>query len=157
MTDFHHEHPNFDCPFEISPFTCKLTGGLRATIYEDGQKGPQEIITTDNNWTIDVEWFLHGHLTRHLCGTFCIGVHLESVGEGPEKSLGTFEVPMEPCGNGHYRYEVKVPAGTVPSADCGRLYIVAITLTSKDACGKPGHINAFCKEGCVMIAEPAAP
>lgn len=151
-----HEHPNFDCPFEISPQSCRLTGGLRGTIYEEGEKGPQEHITTDKDWYVDVEWYLHGHLVRHLCGTFCIGVHLESIGEGREYSFGPARVKMDPCGDGHYNYRFKIEAGSVEPGDCGRLYIVAVTLTSEDYCGYPGHIRAFCKEGCVMFTEPAA-
>ncbi len=154
--NFHHEHPNFECPIEISPFVSELTGGLRATIYEEGQPGPQQIISIDNDWYVDVEWFLHGHLTRHLCGTFCIGVHLESIGEGAEPSFGPQEVEMDPCGNGHYRHQFRIPAGKVQASDCGKVYIVAVTLTSKDACGKTGHIAAFCRKGSLMFTNPAA-
>ena len=153
----HHPHPNFECPFDISAHTCKLSGSMQATIYEEGEEGPQEHITIDKDWYVDVEWFLHGHLTRHLCGSFCVAVHLESIGEGEEYSFGPEEIKMDPCGDGHYRHRFKVPAGAVKAGACGRLYIVAVTLTSKDACGDPGHIRAFCKEGCVMFTEPAAP
>lgn len=152
----HHEHPNFNCPIEISPFVCRLTGGMQATIYEDGEEGPQQHIRIDRDWYVDVEWYLHGHLTRHLCGSFCIGVHLESIGAGEEFSLGPEAVVMEPCGDGHYRHRFKVNAGRVSAGECGTLYEVAVTLTSKDSCGGAGHIAAFCKEGCVMFVEPPA-
>jgi hypothetical protein len=153
---YKHDNPNFDCKFDISPIACKLKGAMRATIYEDGQKGPQEHIDISNDWWVDVEWVLKGHLTRHLCGSFCIGVHLESIGTGQEYSLGPHEVKMDPCGKGYYRYRFKVPAGTISADDCGKLYIVAVTLTSLDYCGGHGHINAFCKEGCVMFVNPPA-
>ena len=153
---FKHEHPNFECEFEIEPYSSKLTGAMRATIFEEGEDGPQEHIRIDRDVYVAVEWFLHGHLTRHLCGSYCIGVHFESIGKGKEYSFGPYEVEMEPCGDGHYREVVRIPAGTIKAGDCGKVYLTAITLTSKDACGEPGHIRAFCKEGCVMFVEPPA-
>lgn len=152
---FHHDHPNFECPIEISDFAADLTAGLRATIYEDGQSGPQKIIDITNNWVIDVEWFVHGHLARHLCGTFCVGVHLESVGEGEEYSFETQEMEMDPCGDGHYRLPFRIPAGKVKAGDCGKVYIVAVTLTSKDPCGRAGHIAGFCRKGSLMFTNAA--
>ena len=154
--DFQNKEPNFDCPFDISPIAARLKGAMRATIYEEGQQGPQEHIDISNDWVVDVEWYLKGHLTKHLCGEFCIEVHLESIGEGREYTLGPQHVKMDPCGKGYYRHLFKVPAGHIQAGDCGRLYIVAVTLTSKDACGGQGHINAFCKEGCVMFVQTPA-
>lgn len=151
---FKHEHPNFKCDFEIDPFDSKLDGSMRATIYEEGEVGPQKHIRIDRKVFVDVEWFLHGHLTRHLCGTWCIGVHFESVGKGKEYSFGPYDVKMKPCGDGHYRYVVEIEAGKIKAGDCGKVYLTAVTLTSRDKCGDPGHIRAFCQDGSVMFVEP---
>ena len=154
---FHHDKPNFEADFDISPISTRLRGAMRATIYEEGQKGPQEHIDVSNDWWVDVEWCLEGHLRHHLCGSFCIGVHLESIGKGKDYSFHEDDIEMEPCGNGYYRFPFRIPAGEIRTSDCGRLYLVAVTLTSKNPCGGQGHINAYVKEGCVMFHLPPSP
>ena len=153
---FKNEKPNFECKFDIQPHVSYLEGAMQATIYEDGAKGPQEYIDVSNDWWVEIEWYLKGDLRRHLCGYFCLGLHLESIGKGPEYSFHREDIKMKPCGNGYYRYKFKVPAGEIKAKSCGKLYMVAVTLTSKDSCGGQGHINAFCKEGCVMFHQPPA-
>ena len=153
---FVNKHPNLDCPFDISPIATRLHGAMRATIYEEDQSGPQEHIDVANDWYVDIEWYLKGHLTRHLCGKFCLNVHLESIGKGEEYSFGPEYVDMDPCGNGYYRHRFHIKAGEVKAGDCGRLYLVAVTLSSLDECKGQGHINAYCKEGCVMFVNTPA-
>ncbi len=141
------------CEFEISPFATKLTGTLKATVYEDGGVDPTTIIRVDESWHVDIEWTLKGHIRRHLCGEWCVTVHLESVGPGNEYTLPNPAVhfPIDPCNDGNYKYTIKVPAGTIQPEDCGTLFLLAVTLTSLDGCKKSGHIAAYCKGPDLMF------
>lgn len=142
------------CSFEVSPVATELSGTIQAGVYEVGGAEPTNIIQIDQPWYVDVEWTLKGHLRRHLCGKWCVKVHLESIGKGNEYSLPDpcVYLDMDPCDHdGIYRYRINVDAGTIKPEDCGTVYLVAVTLTSLDACGKPGHIAAYCRGGSLMF------
>ncbi len=146
---------NKECSFEISPYET-LKGGIRATLYEEGEKGPQDIISVDNEWYVKVEWYLTGGLERHLCGDFCLTVSFESIGKGKERDFGPVFVKMKPCGDGRYKYVFKSSDfKRFKVGDCGRLYHVGVSLTSR-ACGAPGHIKGYCDVGTVMFTRNAA-
>lgn len=142
-----------ECSFEVSPIASRLEGTIKAAIYEEGGVAPTTIIQIDQNWYVDVEWTLTGHMRRHLCGQWCVKVHLESVGVGNEYSLPEHceYFPIDPCNNGVYTKRINIPAGTISASDCGKVYLVAVTLTSLDACCKPGHIAAYCKGPSLMF------
>ena len=141
------------CDFEISPFATKLTGTIKAEVYEEGGVEPTTIISVDEAWYVDVEWTLKGHMRRHLCGQWCVTVSLESIGKGNEYSLPdpSEHFPIDPCNNGTYKKRISVAAGTIKPEDCGTLYLIAVTLTSLDACERPGHIAAYCKGPNLMF------
>lgn len=146
-----HDHAcNRECEFEIAPYEL-IRGGIRATLYEEGETGPQEIISVDNEWYVKVQWYLRGGLRRHLCGDFCLRVSFESIGRGKDRDFGPVEVKMDPCGDGWYEYTFKSSDWKkIRAGDCGQLYHVGVSLTSK-ACGEPGHIKGFCDVGTVMF------
>jgi hypothetical protein len=159
------------CDFEIDPFACDLHGYLRTSVYEEEYpEGPQDaktIIACDEDWYVKVEWKLRGGLLHHLCGYFCVCVYLESIGTGPDYDLDCDgnghpcieRIPFDPCGDGKYEVTCKIPAGTIDCGDCGKLYLLAVTLTSLDTCDPPhpGHIAAYCKGPTLMFYEPPHP
>lgn len=139
--------------FEIFPVISDLRGGIKAEVLEDEGVDPTTIISTNQDWRVKVDWYIKGHLVRHMCGSWCLNVVLESIGPGTEYSLpkGGVEIPMDPCGNGEYSETIRIPAGTIDPNDCGTLYVLAVTLTSKDPCEKPGHIAAYAKGPNLMF------
>jgi len=157
------------CDFEIDPYVCELWGYMKAYVYEEdypeGEHDAKTIIACDEEWYVKVKWRLWGKLHHHLCGSFCVCVYLDPIGPGQPHNLdcdGNGQpcikyIPMDPCGDGCYEVECKIPAGTVDCGDCGQLYEVAVTLTSFDACYNPGHIAAYCKGPCLMFYEPPHP
>ena len=144
--------PFKECEIEIAPYVCKLTGKIAATVYESGGQSPTGIIRVNQPWYVKVNWELEGPLLHHLCGKFCIALHIECMGSGPEETLATVYVPMDPCGDGKYESYINVAAGVIDEAACGQVCCLYITLTSLDECGDPGHIAAYCEGPCIMFA-----
>jgi hypothetical protein len=136
-----------DCEREFTPLVASTTIKLSATVYEVGGTGPTNIIRTDQDWYVDVEWEITGHLIHHLCGTWHVSVVLESIGPGNEYQFPDppDKVKMDPCGDGTFKHRINVRAGEVEARDVdGTLYIIGVTLGSTDACDKPGHVYAYC-------------
>lgn len=164
----HRRHKRYGhCDFEIDPHACDLWGYIRASVYEEEYpEGPHDaktIIACDEDWYVKVEWKIWGPLRHHLCGYFCVCVYLESIGPGDDYNLDCdgngnpciLEIPIDPCKeDGKYEVTCRIPAGTVDCGDCGKLYLLGVTLTSLDACYDPGHIAAYCKGPTLMFYEP---
>lgn len=136
-----------ECEQEFTPLAANTMVKLSATVYEVGGQAPTSIIRDDQDWFVDVEWEMTGGLIHHFCGEWCVSVVLESVGPGKDYQIPTpaARIPMEPCGDGKYKYRINVRAGEIESRDHdGTLYLVAVTLGSSDPCGRPSHIFAHC-------------
>jgi len=136
-----------DCEHEFTPLAAATKINLSATVFEVGGSTPTNIIHTDQDWYVDVEWSISGNLVRHFCGNWRVAVQLESIGPGKEYHFPdpSAAVKMDPCGDGKYKYRIEVKAGEVAARDPdGTLYIVSVTLGSTDPCDRPGHIYAYC-------------
>jgi len=144
-------YPLQECAFEIEQIHTNLGGTIKATVYEVGGDAPTNIIGTDQDWKVVVEWEVHGHIVRHLCGKWVVGLSLESIGAAPEYDFPRAYVDMEPCGDGKYSHTFVIKAGEVEADADGTLYLPAVTLSSRDPCDKPGHIGAFCRGGSIML------
>ena len=148
------------CDFQLEPYICDLNGNISIEVQDLDSLQPTTVVDCEKGAKVTVRWDIEGKIKAHLCGQWCVCVHLESMGPGPELSVknpcATLE--WEPCNDGGWEYEVvipqdiDVPAGEDLCADnCGRLYQVGVTLTSRDGCGEPGHIAAYCKGPCIMF------
>ena len=146
-----------ECAYEIEEVITKTTLDISAEVFEVGGDTPTNIIGTDQDWKVVVKWAVHGHLVSHLCGKWAVGLSLESIGgRADEYDFGPEKVDMEPCGDGKYSYTFNIPAGAVSAGDAdGTIYELGVTLTARDACGKPSHIAAFCTEVSLMVFEQA--
>lgn len=157
---------------------CTLTQGFKTD--EDGEvirdddgnpiRKPAGIIHLghDHDPVMMVRVGLRGPLLHHLCGKLCVRVHLECIGEGPEEDYST-DLPIEGedgrkcCGITpdewcYYDFEVTIPQDDFEATEdyepgCGEFCCFAVTATTLDRCGNPGHIGCWCKGPCVMIHE----
>lgn len=151
------------CKFDIDPFAVDLTGTMKVTVYrkDDPEDVPDTVIACDQDWYVEIEWDLKGKLLHHLCGYFCVCVYLERIGPGKDLSLDCDGdgkpciewIPIDPCGDGHYKVKCKGPRDEIDCDACGTLYVVAVTLTSFDQCKGPGHLRAYCKGPTLMFYE----
>jgi hypothetical protein len=124
-----------------------LTGSISCDVYEEGGVEPTCIIQYDQAWGVKIQWKIEGPLTKFICGTWCVSLHFESIGEGAEFNLTVphDEIALDPCGNGQYWYDFKVPKGTIKKEHCGSLYKVVASVTYKTVCKKPGPMAGFCE------------
>jgi hypothetical protein len=137
----------FETP--LGPNNPQLSGRINSVVVEErGGEAvkPTQIIRIDSDWSVYVEWELVGHLSKMICGKWCLHVRLESMGPGPELKLPVgynHELPLDPCGKGEYKYLFRFPKGTVPADACSTPYKLVVTITYHNACGKAGPIAGF--------------
>lgn len=146
-----------ECEYEIEEIVTRTSLRIAATVYEEGGDTPTNIVGSDQNWRVVVEWSVHGHMASHLCGKWAVGLSLESLGgRALEYDFGPERVDMVPCGDGKYSHTFNIAAGTVSHGDAdGTIYELGVTLTARDACDKPSHIAAFCTDVSLMVFEQA--
>jgi hypothetical protein len=144
--------------FEVANSPQLLGGRIEATVMDPNGVAPYNIIQIDDDWIVRIKWAIEGSLKSMICGTWCLHLHLESIGKGPELSLpdpyAEIEVPLDPCGNGEYCYDFRVRRGTVTSLHCGTPYKVVATVTYKNPCHKPGPMAGFVEFGVLQFYDP---
>src|SRR5262245_37942466 len=86
--------------FEVIVWPKRLYGTMEASVSELGGVAPTNIIRIDQDWLVRIKWALHGTLKSMICGKWCLHVHLESIGKGPELDLPDpkpeIHVPLNP-------------------------------------------------------------
>ena len=150
-----HAYPRrgFETPLAYPGY---FDGEIYAKVYEYGGYKPTNIIRTDQSWGVSVKWKTSGKLVRMICGTWCVRIHLESIGRGPEFSLPARpkRVPLRPCdAKGYpqtvwYKCNIIVPPGLVHAKYCSTPYKLVTTLTYLEPCRyrkhrTPGPIAAY--------------
>ena len=144
--------------FEVSGDPNLLAGHIFADVYEIGGTAPTNIIRIDQDWHVHLHWALEGSLRSMICGTWCLHLHLESIGKGVELSLPDpgpeIKVPLDPCGNGHYNYDFVVKAGTVKPEHCSTPFKLVSTITYENECGLPGPMAGFVEGSILQFYDP---
>lgn len=147
--------------FEIAPLADDLKLEFRTVFYEDEQasKAATNIIYSGETFYVKVTWKLRGKLAPHFCGVWQVKIDLESLGKAPEYTSPLRKIDMDPCKPDNESYETtfEITPDTVQPAEGGTVYLVAITLSSQDPCGQPGHIWAYATDVSLMIVPGKAP
>jgi hypothetical protein len=145
--------------FEVqTPVYPPLKGGITAEVLEEGQP-TNYIIRSDKEWSVKVHWFLEDPLTRCICGYWCLHLYMESIGPGAELVVpyGDIKIPLEPCGDGRYWYEIKVRPGFIKPEHCSVPYKLVAALTYRTPCDEPGPMAGFCELPLVQFYESDKP
>jgi hypothetical protein len=134
--------------FEVNLPNPPVWGRIWATVHETGE-APSNIIRADKPWGVEVEWCVYGKLVPFICGSWCIRLHCESIGEGPEFDLpGKGQrcaklMPVDPCLNCYKTY-IEVPAGIIKTQHCGTPYKLVVTVQYLTACKeRTGPMTGF--------------
>jgi hypothetical protein len=86
-----------------------------------------------------------------------VKVDLESIGTAKEYSSELYKIDMDPCKKEGYSHTFEIASNTLHPAEGGTVYLVAVTLSSLDPCGQPGHIWAYGTGVSVMFVPGKAP
>jgi hypothetical protein len=118
-----------DSPF----FTCHIGGEVR-----DASGRPNTILPNDQRWYVDVNAELQGSLVRTFCGYLCFCVYLDPCGDC-RSPIGNpcYDIELNPCGTGKYKYTFEFPAPNLEERDCACLFNLCLSTTYKDSC--PGR------------------
>ena len=116
---------------------------------------PIDIIGEDETLYVIVYVVLESAVRRHLCGTLCVDVDIDTCGPAPDKEFPEQDVDLDPCGDGIYFIYFELPPGTfVPTTRCGRVYRICVTVGSHDPCGGPGLIWGHCDSVEIAVHPP---
>ena len=139
-------------------------GEIYASVHEHGGYAPRTIIRADQTWGVYIKWKTSGSLVRMICGTWCVRIHLESIGPGPEFTLPekAKRVPLTPChakgspATVWYKCHIDIPAGLVPQKYCSTPYKLVTTLTYLEPCKykSPGPIAAYVDGPLLQFFQP---
>jgi hypothetical protein len=134
--------------FEVNLPDPPLWGKIWATVQETGIP-PANIIRADKPWGVDVHWCIYGNLAPFICGSWCVRLHLESIGPGPEFNLpGKGEkcaklIAIDPCKNCYGAY-IDVSPGVIKPEQCGIPYKLVVTVQYLTACkDRTGPMTGF--------------
>lgn len=142
------------CAFEVDfPYEPPLTGYVEAAIYEDG-KHTNNVIRADKDWEVKCHWHLSGALKDCIGGYWCLTLYMESIGPSPEYKIAYGDlIPLDPCGDCHYYYDIKVPAGKIDPEYCSDPYKLVVAVTYLTPCKTPGPMAGFCELQTVLFYE----
>lgn len=136
------------------------TGNMTAVAFEGPgpQFLPKNVIRSDQNWGIKVDWEVEGALVDWLDATFHVTAHLESIGPGPEYTLPTIEVPTlsvplsgGPAAKREYSQNIDIAPGEVQAG----IYKIVTTLQLYEAAsGNPTPVAGFVEGGMIQIFDP---
>ena len=142
-----------ECQVEFGPMAHDIMLTLSASFWEDetGTIPAPSVVSASETYYVKVEWEFTGHLKRHFCGKWRVKIDLESIGDADDYTSECIEIPMDPCKDEPYSKTFTLTSGILNPHDCGTVYLVAVTLSSLDPCGDPGHIWGYCKGPSVMF------
>jgi len=143
--------PN-ECIIDVHPNIFDLTGKLTVDFYNaTSPTEPVTFVHEDQVLVVKVRVELGGRILNYLCNThLCVCLAFESCGSGPEGEICEW-LMLDPGNTNVYTFEFRLPAGKLPSGECGKSYDICITLGSKDCCGKVGFIFGRCKDFQITV------
>jgi len=149
--------PALPTPCSIEIFRRSIPGDMTIVYYvrelptaDVPDPDPLDIIAWDHEFQIYVVITMPDPVRRHLCGSLCVDVDVDTCGPSPDLKFPEEDVPLDPCGDGVYAITFPLAANTFkpkPEDDpnrCGRVYRVCVTVGSHDQCGGPGLIWGHC-------------
>jgi hypothetical protein len=140
-----------------------LTGTISTpTVTEIGGVNPNNIIRTDQDWQVKLDWSLQGSLLNtpffNFVGNWVVRVYLESMGPSKE-----YEIPVGGSG-AHVSVATFTPGGldkrdytttihVAPKAVEPGIYKMVVAVTYESSPGVPGPIAGFHEGGMLQLYE----
>src|SRR6476659_1240800 len=116
------------CTIDVSPVFLTLTADLSTKVFNvTDPDEPVGFVHEDQDLKVQVTVTLNGTLVNYLCDTeLCVCLAFESCGSGPEGEFCQW-LMLDPCNTNVYTFEFRLPAGKLPSGECGKSYDICIT------------------------------
>jgi hypothetical protein len=127
------------------------------------------VVNRTESFDIDVDWHVFGNLTPIWLGAlsrttpdWVVTAYAESLGPGPELSLGSVNVPVGGPAftqDESYTAKITVPAFTLPEEDPGNLneaglYKITVTTFLDSALGGPYDMIGFAEGPIIKVEDP---
>ena len=143
-------HCNIEIPSSI---VNQLTGTINAYLTEDGGNDPVNVLSKGAHYDVVVEVELNAALKRLICGSWCICVAAESVGNAGEPRTCADPLLMTNCDDEPEVARVSLPEDWFAGNEdaCGDVFNLAVTVVAKNQCDEPMGIAGFCELGPVMV------
>ena len=128
---------------------------LDATVIEEGGVAPSNIIGSDQNWIIHIEWEFTDAEPAFLTGDWLVQAYLESMGPGTEYAIPPSSGDRVSLASGtqiainDYRYShaIKVIAGEVNVG----VYKLVVSVAKESEIGAPRDLVNFLEKGIVQV------
>lgn len=150
-------HYHFDA---IDPDPNHLNGDIHVHVLDKDQN-PNQVLETDLDWAVKVDWSIFGPDAPAIGGDWHIKVFVESMGPGPEKKIGEKDVPVSaaaPSLDRHYTTKINMPAGTIATDghEDGVYKLVTVITHSNSGAGitKLDKMAAFAQEPLLQFYTP---
>lgn len=145
------------CSIEFPPAFCDAlkASHFSAKLYEVPAYAETNIISTDQSYVVKVCIELDAKIKTLLCTKWCVSVHVESVGKGPEFDKNVV-IDADHCDPSPDCVEIEIKGSEFHTeggdGHCGHVSYIAVTVLGLDRCtGKPIGIAGFCRLGPVMV------
>ena len=140
-------------PFEVE--LGAMHGHISTAVLDPAGVNPRTIIKMTDPWRLRVDWSLHGPLVPMIDGDWRVTAYLESMGPGPEITLGTAVIDIGSGGTPdalglEYQHTFNLAPNTPNVAGAYKLVTV---ITSVSETGLPGPFAAF-DEGPILQFYP---
>lgn len=144
-----------NCPIEVPAAILNQMGGtINATLVEKDGQLPTNILTPGGTYEVHVTVELTSTLKRLICGSWCICVAAESVGNAgePRKCIDP-PLEMTNCDDEPETAIIELPEDWFQGNEdiCGDAYNLTVTVVAKNQCGESMGICGFCELGPVMV------
>lgn len=128
---------------------------LDATLLEEDGVVPSNIIGTDHNWSIHIEWELTDAEPALLTGNWLVQAYLESMGPGTEYALPPDAGDRVSLASGtqiavndyRYSHDIMVSAGEVNAG----VYKLVVSVAKESEIGVPRDLVNFLEKGMVQF------
>lgn len=133
-----------------------LSGQLTSVELIDPDSTPNKVLDSQNPFSVKVKWTINpSNAAILLDGTWSVRAFAESIGPGPEASLGSVNVAAVP-NKLAYEGTITVAAGTLKpdvAPDSG-VYLLGVVLTYQTDQGAPTEMAGFSEGPMFMVREP---
>lgn len=128
---------------------------LDATFNEDAGVAPTNIIGTDQNWSIHIEWEFTDAKPEILTGDWLVQAYLESIGPGAEYAIPSDSGDRVSLASGtqiamndyRYSHDISITAGEIDQG----IYKLVVTVIKESEIGTPSDLVNFLENGMVQV------